>query len=253
MRWRKRAIGCERIRRQEPHQLGDRPAGPQSAAGFRRKRSLGTLPGARRTHAASGARRSRTGGREHRLAFGRTPVDDGLHGQGIVPPHDGPPEERSHCSPYIEFLLRLPPSWAPERVCPFCEPPRSERHPLADPRTAWPFEWLARLARAPQLERTFLGPGHVVEVADEAPRELDLPLSGFYFDPGWDEAGDRAIPPLVRQGGARVEFLRVVPLHAAKLRAFRDGRGADVVRGLDAARITDLLVPDRPSCVPIVR
>lgn len=160
-----------------------------------------------------------------------------------------PPESRSSCSPYIELLLRLPPSWAPERTCPFCEPPRSERHPLADLRTAWPFEWLARLARAPHLERSFLGPGHVVEYTDEAPREHGLPFSGFYFDPGWDEAGDRAIPPLVRRSGARVQFLGVVPLHSAEVRAFRDGRGDDVVRGLDAARVTDLLVPDRPSCV----
>ncbi len=101
-----------------------------------------------------------------------------------------PPEAQSRCSPHAELFMRLPPSWVPERVCPFCSPRRAERDPLADARTAWPFEWLALLARQPHVEKSFLGLGHVVEIADDSPRSDGLPFSGFYLDAAWDEAGD---------------------------------------------------------------
>ena len=161
-----------------------------------------------------------------------------------------PPEARSRCSPYAELFLRLPPDWVPERVCPFCTPRRAERDPLADARTAWPFEWLARLARHPHEEGTFLARGHIIEDADESPRDDGLPFSGFHLDAAWDEAGDREIPPLLRKDGERIEFFGVVPLLPAELQAFRERRGTDVLRGLDAMGVTELLVPDRPSCVP---
>jgi len=167
-------------------------------------------------------------------------------------PMSVPPAMRSRCSPCAELFLRLPPSWVPEKVGPFCTPRRAERDPLADARTAWPFEWLARLARLPHDEKTFLGRGHVVEIPDAGETAADhgLPFSGFYIDAGWDEAGDREIPPLRRADGGRTEFFGVVPLHPSEVRAFRDGRGAEVLRGLDAMKVTDLLVPDRHACLP---
>lgn len=161
-----------------------------------------------------------------------------------------PPAAQSRCSPYAELFLRLPPSWVPERVCAFCVPRRAERDPLADPRTARAFEWLGLLAGLPHADKTFLGQGHVVECAGDAPRDDALPFSGFYLDAGWDEACDRAIPPLVRAGGERVDFFGVIPLYAAELRAFRTGGGAEVLRALDAARVTELFDPDRRCCVP---
>jgi suppressor of fused protein SUFU len=161
-----------------------------------------------------------------------------------------PTEARSRCSPYAELFLRLPPSWVPERICPFCSPRRAERDPLADVRTAWPFEWLARLAQHPHVERTFLSRGHVVEFAGESPRDDELPFSGFCLDPAWDEAGDREIPPLRRSDGEHIDFFGVVPLHPAELRAMREGRRAEVLRRLDAMKVTEMFVPDRPSCVP---
>lgn len=164
-----------------------------------------------------------------------------------------PAGARSPCSPHVELFLRLPASWVPERVCPFCTPRRAERDPLADARTAWPFEWLALLARLPHAEGTFLARGHVVEDGDAPAPDHGLPFSGFYLDAAWDEAGDREIPPLVRAGGERVDFLGVVPLHPAELQAFREGRGAEVLRGLDAMEVTEMLVPDRRSCVPGAR
>jgi hypothetical protein len=161
-----------------------------------------------------------------------------------------PPELRSRCSPFMELFLRLPAAWVPESVCPFCVPRRAERDPLADPKTAWPFEWLARLARLPHLDRTFLGRGHVVECGGDAPVIPGTAFSGFYLDAGWDEAGDREIPPLVRTGGERVEFFGVIPLHAAEVRSFRGGRGSDVLRALDDRQVTELLDPGRPCSVP---
>jgi hypothetical protein len=160
-----------------------------------------------------------------------------------------PPELLSQVSPYAEFMLRLPPTWVPETVCPLCSPPKSERDPIADARTAWPFEWLVRLAEQAHVEGSFIGPGHIVEDADGSPREDGLPFCGFYLEPGWDEAADRPIPPLLRGDGRRVDFLSVIPLLPNELRAFRDGRSAQVLRALDAAGVTDLLVPGRPSCV----
>jgi len=53
----------------------------------------------------------------------------------------------------------------------------------------------------------------------------------------------------VRPNGERVDFLGVIPLHAAELRAFRTGSGAEVLRSLDAARVTELFDPDRPCCM----
>jgi hypothetical protein len=161
-----------------------------------------------------------------------------------------PPEVRSRFSPFAELFLRLPPSWVPEIVCPFCTPRRAERDPLANARVAWPFEWLARLAGHPHAEKTFLGRGHIVVDGDASPRHDDLPFAGFYLDAGWDEAGDREIPPLTKGDGQRVDFLGVVPLLPAELQAFREGRGAEVLRGLDEMKVTELLVPDRPCCVP---
>ena len=160
-----------------------------------------------------------------------------------------PPQERSRCSPYAELFLRLPPSWVPEEVCAFCVPRRAERNPLADPRAAWPFEWLALLARQPHAAKSFLGAGHVVECADEAPRDHGLPYAGFYLDAAWDVAGDREIPPLPRADGSRVDFLGLVALLGPELQAFREGRAKEVLLALDAMKVTELLDPDRQSCV----
>jgi hypothetical protein len=165
-------------------------------------------------------------------------------------PSTVPSEARSRCSPYTELFLRLPATWVPERTCTLCVPRRSERDPLVDPRTARPFEWLALLGALPHVDSTFLARGHVVEFAGEASRKDDWPFSGFYLDPGWDEAHDRAIPPLARAGGERVDFLGVVPLYAAELQAFRAGRRTELLRALDDARVTELLDPDRPCCIP---
>lgn len=161
-----------------------------------------------------------------------------------------PQEVRSRFSPYAELFLRLPADWVPERVCAFCVPRRAERDPFADARTTEPFEWLALLARLPHVQKSFLGQGHIVELRSEAPHDDVLPFPGFYLDAGWDEAADRAIPPLVRSGGRRVDFLGVIPLYAAELRAMRAGRGQEVLSSLDAARVTELFDPGRPCCVP---
>jgi len=160
-----------------------------------------------------------------------------------------PREALSRCSPYAEFLLRLPASWVPERVCPFCSPRRAERNPLADARTVWPFERLALVALFPHAERTFLSRSHVVEFAGESPPDAELPFSGFYLDPAWDEAGDREIPPLLRSDGEHVDFFGIVALHPAESRAMREGRRAEVLRLLDEMKATEMLVPDRPCCV----
>ena len=160
-----------------------------------------------------------------------------------------PPHERSRCSPYAELFLRLPPSWVPEEVCAFCVPRRAERNPLADPRAAWPFEWLALIARQPHAAKAFLGPGHVVECDDEAQQDHGLPFAGFYLDAAWDAAGDREIPPLSRPDGSRVDFFGLVALLRPELQALRAGRGKEVLRGLDEMKVTELLDPDRRSCV----
>lgn len=160
-----------------------------------------------------------------------------------------PPEVRSRFSPHAELLMRLPPAWVPELVCPLCVPRHAEREPLANPRSAWPFEWLMQLAHLPHDDDTFLGVGHVVEDSDPTTEGHGLPYSGFYFDPGFDAAGDRPIPPLVRPGGERVDFLGVVPLHPGEVRAFRERRGVEAALALDAAGVTDLLDPDRACCV----
>jgi hypothetical protein len=130
-----------------------------------------------------------------------------------------------------ELMLRLPATWQLDEAA------------LADPRWGWPVRWLEVLAALPHAHATWLGDGHTIPNGD--PPQPIHPGSRFA---GVVLAAPSSLPEGEDAVG-EVQLYAVYPLHADEL-AFKLARGWDALaERLDAADVTDLVDPDRPSSV----
>lgn len=147
-------------------------------------------------------------------------------------PMPGAPEERLARA---ELTLALPPEWPLEQAA------------WEDERHYWPVRLLKFLARLPHDYDTWLGNGHTIP-NDDPPQP---------YAPGTALCGAIVAAPvlapqafeLLDADGGPVNFYGVIALHAAeldhKLRAGADALYAD----LQAAGVSELVQPGRPSTV----
>ncbi|MEU4428930.1 suppressor of fused domain protein [Actinoplanes sp. NPDC024001] len=140
-------------------------------------------------------------------------------------------------SPYAELMIALPPQW-----------PVPGTYPSGDERADWPITLLKQLARLPHEYRTWLGHWHTIPNGDPAtPYAPGVPFTGVIVTPMLmvpDEA--RTIRAA---DGTEINLLALVPLHPAEM-AFKLRRGSDALTdALDRGGVTELVDPDRPSCV----
>ena len=136
---------------------------------------------------------------------------------------------------FAELTLALPPHW----------PMRDED--WSDERHYWPVRQLKFLARLPHEYDTWLGEGHTIPNDDPPePYAQGTQLCGAIL------AGPQLTPDafdtLARPEGT-IRFLGVYPLHAAEM-DLKLAMGADALYDrLDAAGVTELVDPARPSTV----
>lgn len=147
-----------------------------------------------------------------------------------------PADLEGEISPHAEMVLILPPDWPLDH-----DSWSEERH-------YWPIRWLKILARFPHEHRTWLWPSHTIPNGDP-PEELtdDSAFIGVMITPP-------VVPPdafreLVTEDGRVITFMSFVPLHQDEM-DLKVARGADpLFDALDAAGVTELLDPARPSSV----
>jgi hypothetical protein len=136
-----------------------------------------------------------------------------------------------------ELIMRLPETW-----------PITEES-LADPRTAWPIQWLRTLARLPQRYATWLAPTHTIPNGDPPqPLSVDTGMCCMFMVPPIcvEEKAD-----VIETPRGPVMLISVVPLHAAEMR-FKLEHGADaLIERMAAAGCDDVIDVDRASvCDP---
>jgi len=141
---------------------------------------------------------------------------------------------------YAELFLVLPPTWPAPGSDAF-------RHPSG----AWPYRLLQDLARLPHEYATWLWEGHTVPNGDPAePHAPNTQLAGALLTPPMIEADGFE---RLAVDGRGVHFFAVIPSHADEMQ-LKLKKGADALyEPLDKAEVTEILDPDRPSCVPRCR
>lgn len=148
--------------------------------------------------------------------------------------HKGP----CPCNPYVELVLRLPAAW-----------PMGPDEPH-DARAVWPLDELEQLAVYPHRNETLLALGHTVTLFDPAVESFTpMDPGGRFYGwilrrPSW---APRPFGRLRRTFEIHVDFLSAVPLHRDELALAFDRGSGELFRRLDAAGVTDVLAPDRPS------
>jgi Suppressor of fused protein (SUFU) len=134
-----------------------------------------------------------------------------------------------------ELIMALPPTWP------------LEHSELADDRVYWPFRLLQTLATFPHQYKTWLWTGHTIPhgdppepYADDTELCCSILLPPLLVGPGFDvlEFGDR-----------RVRFLGVYPLYEPEMRLKLESGYEALIDRFDAAGVSELLDPDRPSVV----
>jgi Suppressor of fused protein (SUFU) len=148
-----------------------------------------------------------------------------------MPAPDDFPEGR-----FGELVLRLPPDW----------PLRQED--IEDERNYWPIRLLKQLARLPHEYDTWLWIGHTVPNGD--PPEAYAPDTGL--------CGAILLPPVLGPDGfetltagkRQVTLMGVVPLHEDEMNLKLEKGSDELIDLLDAAELSELLDPQRPSVVP---
>jgi hypothetical protein len=136
---------------------------------------------------------------------------------------------------FAELTLALPPEWP------------ASQEAWSDERHYWPVRLLKFLARLPHEYDTWLGEGHTIP-NDDKPRP---------YAPGTGLCGAIVSVPQLPPDGflaldrpeGPIRFLGVVALHDAEME-HKLKAGADALYELmGAARLTELVAPDRPSLV----
>jgi hypothetical protein len=134
-------------------------------------------------------------------------------------------------SPYAELTIALPADWPIRKM-------------VRKRRAGWPLQVLQELARLPHDHSTHLWDGHTAPWGE--PFAADTQMSSLIVLPpeqapdGFDEFAYR---------GKKVNILGLIPLHEGELQlCLNEGVDALVDR-LDAAGVTDVVDPRRPSVV----
>jgi Suppressor of fused protein (SUFU) len=156
-----------------------------------------------------------------------TLVTSGMSERGM----HAPDAERTRA----ELVMALPPTWP------------LEHDELADDRVYWPFRLLQSLAAFPHQYKTWLWHGHTIPHGD--PPEPYAPDTGMCCA--------ILLPPLLvgtgfdvlDVGERRVRFLGVYPLYEEEMRLKLESGFEALIDRFDAAGVTELLDPGRPSVV----
>jgi hypothetical protein len=140
---------------------------------------------------------------------------------------------------YAELMLRLPATW------------QLGTDLFEDERWSWPVRWLKTLARMPHECATWLGYGHTIPNGDPArPLAPGVPFTGFIVAPPTSLSEEDSV---IRTPTRAVALYAIYPLHPDEL-AYKLQHGAHALfELLDAAGVTDEIVLDRPSVVPLRR
>ena len=147
------------------------------------------------------------------------------------------PEGSEDCR-HAELMLALPPEW-----------PLSEDD-VEDEKNWWPLRHLKQTARFPHIVETWLWHHHTVGNGESLdPVHPSAPFVGFALGTPRlcpDEARSLRI-----RTGKEVHFFSLIPLYEAELKfAWKHGT-VELFKRLDAAGVTELVQPGRPSVVSV--
>lgn len=115
-------------------------------------------------------------------------------------------------------------------------------------RNRWPIEMLSWMGRVPHEFGTYLYDGHTVTNG--------MPMGPF--GPNTKLCGALIMPPQLASDefcsfkcpdGRKVEVLAVIPLHEDEMYFARDESVEELIERLDAAGVTDVIDPRRPSVI----
>lgn len=138
---------------------------------------------------------------------------------------------------FAELTISLPPTW-----------PAPDGPGFDEPCARWPYTLLQELAWLPHGFDTVLWTGHTVPNGDPpAPYAPDTRLCGALIAPQVTAPEEFNV---LTHGDREIHILGVYPLHEDEMRLkLAKGTGAlyDV---LDAAQLTEIVDPDRPSLAP---
>jgi hypothetical protein len=134
---------------------------------------------------------------------------------------------------FAELLLSLPPDW----------PLTPEAFQLEE--NYWPVRWLKRLARLPHVHEGWLGLGHTVPNGEPpAPFAASTRFCCWLIDQPLlvpKELQKLRIPEKV------INFYSLVPLYEEEMTLKLKKGSGELARLLDAASVSELIRPDRPS------
>jgi hypothetical protein len=141
--------------------------------------------------------------------------------------------------PYAELMVLLPPSW------------KCDHASWKDERWYWPVRWLKTLARLPHDYDTWLGFGHTVPNGDPPkPFDKSTKLGCMLVMPSV------TLPPEIHEipvGDVSIDLFALWPIHVDEMQ-YKLDRGADaLIDAFEAANVTDLIDPGRPSAVAKAR
>lgn len=159
----------------------------------------------------------------------------GMSARPMKKPHDAPG------SRLAELSILLPRDW------------RLDRDSWRDTRWFWPIRELREAALLPHRHDTWLGYGHTIRPADvsrsgELTRSLDAStrLSSLLVVAS-DLVPDET--ELIESGAARLDLLTVFPIYPEEL-DYKTEQGLDaLMTAFEAAGISDVIDPARPSAV----
>jgi hypothetical protein len=154
-----------------------------------------------------------------------TLVTAGMSSLPMNVPKDSPEIPR-----FAELILSLPASWPLDQAS------------WQDHRHYWPIRWLKGLARLPHQYETWFSWGQAMPNGEPPePLSQNTKLSGFVL----------LLPKLVEDDflflDEEVVFLAAYPIHSDELALLKEEDAETLAEKLDAAGVTELVDPKRPS------